>query len=98
MAVGWGGAITKTTNGGTNWIPELGGTSFDFISASYVDYENAWITGIYGSILKYNSGSGSDVSNDSCNLPSEFHLYQNYPNPFNPSTQIKLSVIGNAVM
>jgi hypothetical protein len=39
---------------------------------------------------------GTDVNNDTDNLPTEFSLSQNYPNPFNPTTVIEYSLPSQA--
>jgi photosystem II stability/assembly factor-like uncharacterized protein len=36
-AVGNGGAIIKTTDGGTTWLPQSGGTTFDLYDVSFFD-------------------------------------------------------------
>jgi hypothetical protein len=46
--------------------------------------------------VDYNTGTATDVNDESPQIVNEFELFQNYPNPFNPSTKITWqSTLGN---
>ena len=67
--VGWkspGGAILKSTNGGSNWIPiSLGILSNHYVEDVYfVDTSTGWVVGENGLIIKTtNGGTSWDVQN-----------------------------------
>jgi len=45
-AVGTGGKILKTTNGGTSWVTQTSGTSStDFYSCEFIDANTGWVVG-----------------------------------------------------
>ncbi|MBL7128929.1 MAG: T9SS type A sorting domain-containing protein [Ignavibacteria bacterium] len=44
-AVGHGGVIVKTTNGGTNWFPQSSGTSQGLISVKFINEYTGWAVG-----------------------------------------------------
>ena len=95
---GWG-YISKTTNGGANWLqaygpvgngPERRGGLYCITSSGE---ENCIAAGENGVILSTSQPIGiQTVSNE---VPKKFILNQNYPNPFNPQTKIKFDVPSN---
>jgi len=92
--VGDGGALSYTTNTGTNWYSQSSGTANWLYSIYFTSSGTGYIAGDVGTILKTTDGGGlfTGVSQISSNVPKEFRLYQNYPNPFNPSTKIQFDV------
>ena len=44
-AVGQGGVILHTTNGGTSWLTQSSGTAYDLFSVSFVDANYGWVVG-----------------------------------------------------
>jgi len=78
-AVGDGGTILRTTNGGINWISQSSGTTENFRGVSFTDVNNGTVVGDYGTILRTNNGGGvfipvelslftADVSGSNINL------------------------------
>ncbi|OGU77133.1 MAG: hypothetical protein A2W11_11300 [Ignavibacteria bacterium RBG_16_35_7] len=58
-AVGEGGTILRTINGGMNWIPQTSGTSWWLHGVSFTDPDNGTAVGDLGTILKTTNG-GTD--------------------------------------
>jgi hypothetical protein len=85
-------AVFRTTNGGTNWIPQQSITANNLLSVYFVNGSTGYITGEFGTILKTTNGGLVFVESDHQNLPTNYSLEQNYPNPFNSSTIIKYSI------
>ena len=88
FAVGQGGKLIATGNGGDNWYVINTGSSVELWS---IDFANDSIGYAIGStvVLKTTNGGITFVNNGSNEVPSKFLLYQNYPNPFNPETIIR---------
>ncbi|MCS7029696.1 MAG: YCF48-related protein, partial [Bacteroidia bacterium] len=55
-AVGLGGTILKTTNGGTTWTPQTSGTTQLLYSVHFVNAAIGWAVGNSGTILKTTDG------------------------------------------
>jgi photosystem II stability/assembly factor-like uncharacterized protein len=55
-AVGLGGIILKTTDGGTTWVTQNSGTANNLLSVAAVDANTAWVVGSDGLILKTLTG------------------------------------------
>lgn len=74
-AVGNGGVILKTTNGGLNWVAETSPTSNWLFSICFPNAATGYIVGENGTILKSTSTVNIEENN--------FHpLINIYPNPF----------------
>jgi photosystem II stability/assembly factor-like uncharacterized protein len=58
-AVGDGGTILKTTDAGTNWMPQTSGTTAQLRSAYFIDQDTGWVVGDGGIVLKTTNG-GTD--------------------------------------
>ncbi len=56
-AVGLGGAIIHTTNGGQNWEIQYSGTTFELKSVHFLDAQKGWIVGLGGTLL-YSADGG----------------------------------------
>ncbi|HMQ78160.1 MAG TPA: T9SS type A sorting domain-containing protein [Ignavibacteria bacterium] len=56
--------------------------------------------GIYSQNIKFDGTFGPlvGITNISSSMPERFELEQNYPNPFNPVTNIRYSIIQNAII
>ena len=79
-AVGDGGTILKTTNGGTNWILQTSGTTFNLWSVDFVDQNIGWSVGGDGTILNTTDGGTTwilQTSNASSTLYSVKFVDQN---------------------
>ena len=55
-AVGNVGYITKTINGGTNWVQKTSGTDAYLYAVHFADVNNGWIVGAGGIILRTTDG------------------------------------------
>ena len=69
-AVGSGGTILRTTNGGTNWDTQTSGTESDLSRVSFTDADNGAAVGQFGTILRTTDGGShgrrSKVEPPSC--------------------------------
>jgi photosystem II stability/assembly factor-like uncharacterized protein len=96
---GWGGILTKTTNGGLNWQTQVITNSFIAQEIYFIDLNTGWVVG--GSyisqniIMKTTTGGITFVNTNSNYIPDKYFLFQNYPNPFNPATNIKFAIPKN---
>ena len=58
-AVGAGGKILHTTNGGTDWSPQTSGTGNDLYGVDFVDSLNGWTAGTGPTIVHTTDGGAS---------------------------------------
>jgi photosystem II stability/assembly factor-like uncharacterized protein len=91
FAVGQGGKLIMTTNGGENWIVQNTGSSIELWST---DFANDTIGYAVGStvVLKTTNGGITFKDENSHDVPKAFVLQQNYPNPFNSKSKIKYQI------
>jgi photosystem II stability/assembly factor-like uncharacterized protein len=88
-AVGWGGTILRTIDGGTTWLNQPSGTTMSLSCVSFTDQHTGTVVGDSGTILRTTTGGVTWIEeNRTLNLPQKYILNQNYPNPFNPVTTI----------
>jgi len=86
-AVGAGGYILHTTDGGENWKKYDSPTTSNLFNIfMFNNGSSGYIFGRNATLLKY-SNINSTI-NDVSELSLDYHLLQNYPNPFNPITTI----------
>ncbi len=64
-AVGRGGTILATTDGGENWVSQVSNTTQDLQGVSFVDANNGWAVGFGGTILATTDGGATWVAQDS---------------------------------
>jgi photosystem II stability/assembly factor-like uncharacterized protein len=87
-----GGAIAKTSNGGTSWVFEtVPASSGRLLSIAMTDTITGFACGQSATLLVY-SPIGTDVPGERSNRPKSFELSQNYPNPFNGETRITFTL------
>jgi photosystem II stability/assembly factor-like uncharacterized protein len=55
-AAGWGGYISKSTNGGINWFSIAPGGTTSYQSLFFVDENTGWVTGQNGAMIKTTNG------------------------------------------
>ena len=55
-AVGVGGSILATSDGGRNWVPQKSGTSAQLLSVHFVNQEKGWAVGSVGTVLATTDG------------------------------------------
>ena len=91
-AVGSGGTILRTTDGGATWGAQPSGTTNALNGVSFTDATNGTAVGSGGKILRI-SGNVTAIEDNKTISPTKFILMQNYPNPFNPSTTIQYVII-----
>ncbi len=58
-AVGYGGVILATTNGGGTWTPQTSGTTNDLYGVSFADQNHGWAVGYNGTILATSNGGST---------------------------------------
>jgi hypothetical protein len=85
-AVGYGGVIAGTDNGGATWSAQASGTTNILWDVYFVDPEHGWAVGDHGLVLIATSTVNTIQENPG--VINDFMLYANYPNPFNSSTRI----------
>ena len=68
-AVGSGGTIVRTTNGGTNWSSQIVGEENNFSGVRFINTMTGWIVGFAGTLLKTtNSGENWTYQNSGTTL------------------------------
>jgi len=86
-AVGDGGYILHTTDGGENWKKYDSPTTSNLFNIfMFNNGSSGYILGRNATLLKYSNISST--TNDIVKLSTDYYLLQNYPNPFNPTTTI----------
>ncbi|MDP4175811.1 MAG: T9SS type A sorting domain-containing protein, partial [Bacteroidota bacterium] len=90
-AVGLGGTILRTTDGGSNWFIQNNIKPEKLKGVCFTDNYNGTIVSSSGSIIRTFNGGYVKVESD-FKSPIDFSLVQNYPNPFNPITTISYSI------
>jgi photosystem II stability/assembly factor-like uncharacterized protein len=55
-AVGSGGAIYRTVNGGNSWQPQRSGVASDLFDVKFFDANEGWAVGAEGTVLHTTSG------------------------------------------
>lgn len=63
-AVGTGGTILKTTNGGTSWSAQESGTVNRLDDVHFINNTTGWAAGFKGTVLKTSDGGTSWISQD----------------------------------
>jgi photosystem II stability/assembly factor-like uncharacterized protein len=104
VAVGDGGTVRNTTDGGATWLTDSYLNSLTtenikciapihFSTPQRDVFDSITVTGIAGNgILTVSTEPLTQVFESRSSLPSDFALHQNYPNPFNPTTRIKFAL------
>jgi photosystem II stability/assembly factor-like uncharacterized protein len=90
--------VSKTTDGGINWILHNISPTKYFHELFFSSVNTGWVVGDSGVIFKTtNGGVTIGINPISSEIPVNFSLLQNYPNPFNPTTCIKFAIppVGN---
>jgi hypothetical protein len=64
-AVGAGGAILHTTDGGADWSAQTSGTSADLAGVTFADANDGWAVGAGGAILHTTDGGADWTTQDS---------------------------------
>lgn len=67
-AVGSGGSIYRTLNGGSSWQPQASGVSTDLLDVKFVDALEGWVVGDAGTVLHTTDG-GRHWSNERSPTP-----------------------------
>lgn len=90
-AVGSGGKIAKSTNGGRDWFWQITPVTQNLSAVAFLTENLGIAVGDSGIILSTtNGGVTSLVAEDV--QPVGWALYQNFPNPFNPKTRFQFSI------
>ena len=55
-AVGWGGTIVHTTDGGSNWSSQPSGTSNTLYDLAFTNASTGWVVGGMGTIVHTTNG------------------------------------------
>ena len=67
-AVGSGGAIYRTINGGHSWQPQISGVTADLLDVKFLDAVEGWAVGAEGTVL-YTNDSGLHWTNERSGTP-----------------------------
>ncbi len=94
-AVGDGGIILRTSNGGDSWTPQASPYAAANIKSIVYQSGKAVFVGTVGTNGRNNNPVFTGIEDKGSNQPLSFELAQNYPNPFNPSTVIPFSLKRN---
>ena len=89
--VGDNSTVRFSTNGGTDWQPQVVNSTSSLRSISMVDSTTGWIVGDDGLLVSTRTGGVTGV-HPQPSVSVAFRLDQNYPNPFNPSTRIRFVI------
>lgn len=65
IVVGYSGAMIRTTDGGSSWIPLSSGVTDNLLSVDFVDANTGTATGSFGRILRTNDGGNTWTSQPS---------------------------------
>lgn len=71
-AVGDGGTILRTTNGGTNWTGQTSGTALNLNGVSFTDANTGTVVGAGGKILRTTNG-GTNWTNQTSGTAQDLH-------------------------
>ncbi|QLQ05320.1 MAG: hypothetical protein HZY76_03880 [Anaerolineae bacterium] len=58
-AVGRGGVVLRTIDGGAHWIQQTSGTGLDLLGLAVVDAQNAWAVGANGTVVTTSNGGAN---------------------------------------
>jgi C1A family cysteine protease/photosystem II stability/assembly factor-like uncharacterized protein len=64
-AVGWGGTIVATSNGGASWAAQTSGTTEDLRGVAFADASSGWTVGRAGKLLRTTNGGATWVPKSS---------------------------------
>lgn len=95
VAVGYGGTIVYSPNGGDTWIEQNSLTKHPLTACFFSDSISGTVVGHYGTILRTDSLQTTSVGLEDYlgeKWKEDSPLGQNYPNPFSESTSIPFSV------
>lgn len=94
-AVGEGGQIYKTIDGGISWQTLTSGISEALRDVAFFDLSTGYAVGNHGVILKTDTGGEPPVGLKKSEETSsqEFQMYQVYPNPFNSIVTIEFYLL-----
>ena len=67
-AVGFGGTIVHTSDGGATWAAQTSGTTNEFFSVEFTDASNGWAVGDNGTIVHTSDGGATWSGQDSGTL------------------------------
>lgn len=92
--MGSAGTILKTTNAGTSWQQQASGTTAVLTDVHFVDFDDGFVVGDGGTILKTTDGGEDTASTDGDPTSSEAGLRTTivYPNPFESTAHIRYQI------
>ncbi|HCA41659.1 MAG TPA: hypothetical protein DEP28_00235 [Bacteroidetes bacterium] len=94
LFIGTGNGVSRSTNGGVNWISiNEGFTGSNIQVWELYIFENYLFAGLLGrGIWRRPLSEIVGVESISSVIPEKYSLSQNYPNPFNPVTKIRFNI------
>lgn len=73
-AAGDGGAITASTDTGSNWSLKAGGNSVTMTSSSFISASEGWMAGNNGTVV-HTADGGATWNNDNTSLPADVNVH-----------------------
>jgi photosystem II stability/assembly factor-like uncharacterized protein len=73
FAVGDGGVIMSTSNGGSTWMPILSGTTVDLYDITFTNNQHGFIVGDYNTLLTTTDGGETWTLSNPYNQPMTLH-------------------------
>jgi len=98
IVCGSDGNISRTTNGGLNWVLQPRVASEDLQALFFVNANTGYSAGRFAQIIKTNNGGLSFLNSNVSIIDKDYKLHQNYPNPFNPVTKISFDIPSKSIV
>ncbi len=91
---GWGGNLTKTTNGGFNWQTQVITNSFVTQEIFFIDQNTGWVVGMsnisQNIVMKTTTGGITFVNTNSNYIPVKYSLFSKLPESIQSNNKDKI--------